>query len=277
MRRVLAHGHIFKNAGTTLDWSLARSFGDNFLDHRDDRIMREHGTRHIAELVRERPGLTALSSHHLVHQLPQVSGVEMVPIYLLRHPLERIDSVYHFERRQQADTAGALAARRKSFRDYVAWRMAPGTPRTIRNYQTIYLAGVHNYSEDFEPGPGIFGTAMKTVRNSPLIGIVERYDESMVVIEHYLREALPALDLSYIRQNVTRRGWLRRDSSAASVLRRLGNLANTVVNNNSLDLALYQLVNRRLDDMIDRIEDFAARLGDFRSRCDALCDQTADA
>lgn len=272
MRVVLAHGHIFKNAGTTLDWSLQRNFGEDFLDHRDDKIMREHGTRHIGELLAEKSELKALSSHHLVHRLPEVDDTRIVPIYLLRHPIERIDSVYNFERRQDADTAGARAAKEKSFREYVQWRMQPGVPRTIRNYQTIYLAGVHNYSEDFEPGLGIFGTAMGTVRSNPLIGAVERYDETMVVIEHHLREEMPALDLSYIRQNVTRKGLLARarKNDSESVLKRLGKLAQTVVDNNSLDLAIYQLVNRRLDDMIARIDDFDDRLQAFRRRCDAL-------
>lgn len=272
MRVVLAHGHIFKNAGTTLDWSLQRNFGEDFLDHRDDKIMREHGTRHIGELLAEKSELKALSSHHLVHRLPEVDDTRIVPIYLLRHPIERIDSVYNFERRQDADTAGARAAKEKSFREYVQWRMQPGVPRTIRNYQTIYLAGVHNYSEDFEPGLGIFGTAMGTVRSNPLIGAVERYDETMVVIEHHLREEMPALDLSYIRQNVTRKGLLARarKNDSESVLKRLGKLAQTVMDNNSLDLAIYQLVNRRLDDMIARIDDFDDRLQAFRRRCDAL-------
>ncbi len=271
MRLLLAHGHIFKNAGTTLDWSLARNFGTGFLDHRDDKIMREHGTRHIAELLAEQPDLRALSSHHLVHKMPEVEGCRIVPIYLLRHPLARISSVYNFERQQEADTAGARAAKQKSFRDYVEWRMQSGVPRTIRNYQTIYLAGVHNYSEDFEPGLGIFGTAMSTVRSNPLIGVVERYDETMVVIEHHLKGDLPDLDLSYIRQNVSRRGLFGRSSEGVdSVVKRLGALAQTVVDNNSLDLAIYQLVNRRLDDMIARIEQFDERLRDFRARCDSL-------
>ena len=202
--------------------------------------------------------------------MPDVDDCELVPIYLLRHPIQRIPSVYEFERRQEADTAGARAAKLKSFRDYVAWRMQPGVPRTIRNYQTIYLAGVHNYSKDAEPGLGIFGVAMSTVRSNPLIGVVERYDETMVVIEHHLTESLPGLDLSYVRQNVTRRRWLDRRPTPESVLKRLGGLAQTVVDKNSLDLAIYQLVNRRLDDQIGKIEHFDERLDDFRGRCERL-------
>ncbi len=271
MRAVIAHGHIFKNAGTTFDWSLQRSFADNFLDHRDDKQMRERGTRHVAELLEQNPQLQAISSHHLCHRMPQLPDGKIFPVYLLRHPIERIDSVYNFERRQQADTAGAQAAKEKSFAGYVAWRMQSGVPRTIRNYQTIYLAGVHNYSEDAEPGLDIFGMAMTAVRDTPVIGLVERYDESMVLMEHHLREYFPTLDLAYVRQNVSRRGFMeRRHNSVQSVLKRLGSLQQTVIDNNSLDLAIYQLVHRRLDGMIQRMENFDEQLREFRSRCEQL-------
>ena len=65
MRHVILHGHIFKNAGTTFDWSLERCFGEGFVDHRDDKTMRERRARHLAELVNDAPSLRALSSHHL--------------------------------------------------------------------------------------------------------------------------------------------------------------------------------------------------------------------
>lgn len=269
MRSVITHGHIFKNAGTTFDWSLQRNFGDGFLDHRDDKIMREHGTRHLGELLSEHKEIKALSSHHLCHRMPQLPGCSIFPVYFLRHPLERIASVYAFERRQLADTAGARAAKEKTLAEYVRWRMQPGVPRTIRNYQTIYLAGVHNYSADDEPGLGIFGTAMSVVRATPLIGIVCRYDESMVMIEHHLRDAFPKLDLSYVHQNVSPAGTLNHgENSIESVLKQLGPLQEQVIDNNSLDLAIYQLVNRRLDDSIRSIADFDERLAVFRGRCE---------
>ncbi len=83
MRVVIAHGHIFKNAGTTFDWSLQRNFGDGFLDHRDDKKMRERGASHLLELVREQPGLQALSSHCLCRPLPEADGIHFEPVYLL--------------------------------------------------------------------------------------------------------------------------------------------------------------------------------------------------
>ena len=39
---ILLHGHMFKNAGSTLDWSLRQNFGADFLDHRDDEYLRDN-------------------------------------------------------------------------------------------------------------------------------------------------------------------------------------------------------------------------------------------
>ena len=271
MRAVIAHGHIFKNAGTTFDWSLEKNFAGNFLDHRDDKQMRERGPRHVAELLNEHPHLQAFSSHHLCNRQPEVPDCRIYPVYLLRHPLERIDSVYKFERQQEADTRGARIAKEKSFAQYVEWRMQPGVPGTIRNYQTIYLAGMHNYSEDIDPGLDVFGSAMTTLRETPLIGIVERYDESMVLMEHHLGVDFPGLDLSYVRQNVSRRKlFSRRTSKLEAVMKRLGPLQRKVIDKNSLDLAIYQLASRRLDDTIAGIEDFDERLVNFQHRCEHL-------
>ena len=143
MRVVLAHGHIFKNAGTTFDWSLARNFADGFLDHRDDSSMRERGAAHLLDLLREKTGLRAVSSHCMCQPLPAVEDIRFEPVYLLRHPLERIASVYAFERQQVAETPGARAAREMNFRDYVAWRMQANVSHVIRDYQACNIAGEH--------------------------------------------------------------------------------------------------------------------------------------
>ena len=42
-RPVILHCHLFKNAGSTLDWSLQRQFGSTFIDHRDGDSMRFGG------------------------------------------------------------------------------------------------------------------------------------------------------------------------------------------------------------------------------------------
>ena len=133
MRHVILHGHIFKNAGTTFDWSLRKNFGNSFLDHRQDQLMRQDGSAHLQQLLLDSPQLKAISSHHMTRALPEMAQVRFTQIYLLRHPLLRLRSVYDFERKQRGQTPGSKAAKSKSFRDYVEWRMQQTVAHTIRN------------------------------------------------------------------------------------------------------------------------------------------------
>jgi hypothetical protein len=272
MRHIVLHGHIFKNAGSSFDWSLARSFGDNFLDHRDDRAMRRHGAGHLEEVLNARPELRALSSHHLCYPRPDMDGVVFHPVYLLRHPIDRVDSVYAFERRQKAETPGAIAAKRKKFRDYVAWRMLDEVPRTIRDYQTCNVSGNHDRNPKSQVPADWLRRSLNHLGGVECVGVVDRYDESMVVFEQLLRKHFPDIDLAYIRQNTTRRFGRARslEERVAAVLDKLGSLAPVVIANNSLDLALYRHANQRLDRALAAIGDAEDRLADFRARCARL-------
>ncbi len=273
MRHVILHGHIFKNAGTTLDWSLRRCFGNGFLDHRDDERMISDGRDELRRLVMGDPGLNAVSSHHMSGDYPDIPGVAFLPVFILRHPIARMRSVYDFERQQQADTPGARAAKEKNFRDYVRWRMQPDVRRTIRNYQTMYLAGQRDFCSDRAIAEQCFPRALEALGTAAGVGIVERYDESMVVLEESLKVSLPGIDLAYEAQNVSGALPIGKnvDGPVADVLEELGGLARQVIDENSLDLALYQLGREQLQSRIDRIPDFAAKLHAFRSRLtDAL-------
>jgi hypothetical protein len=177
-------------------------------------------------------------------------------------------SVYDFERQQQADTPGARAAKEKNFRHYVRWRMQPDVRRTIRNYQTMYLAGRRDFCSDREMAEQCFPRAQKALGTAAGLGIVERYDESMVVLEESLKSMLPGIDLAYVAQNVSAAvpAVESADGKVAGVLDELGELKSRVIDENSLDLALYQLGREQLQSRIDRIPDFPAKLRAFRSR-----------
>jgi len=271
MRHVLLHGHIFKNAGTTFDWSLARCFGDGFLDHRDDKAMREQRGRHLAQLLAGQRNLRAISSHFLCYPLPEVEGLEFHSTLFLRHPIERIASVYAFERKQEADTRGARAAKEKSFAEYVAWRLEVGVPRTIRDYQAGNIAGHHDLSPSREPPSSWLTQASDRLMRTAGVGVVDRYDESMIVFEAALRPAFPDIDLAYLRQNVTQADTDRSiEEKVEATLERLGDLAGPVLEQNSFDLALYRQANLRLDEALAELPDAGARLDAFRQRCQAL-------
>lgn len=202
-RHVIAHGHIFKNAGTSFDWALHQQFGRAFVDHRDDAVMRRGGAQYLLDYLQAHPHIEALSSHHLCYPLPEDPSLLCIPVYFLRDPIERVVSVYNFERTQPESTPGSREAKRRTLTEYVQWRLTPGVNRTIRNYQTAYLAGAHRFPPDQEIGPEHFERALANLRSpKTLIGLVERYDESLRRIENGLRAYLPSVRLRIGKQNV---------------------------------------------------------------------------
>ncbi len=268
MRTVIAHGHIFKNAGSTLDWSLKRNFGKGFCDHRDDVPMRRQGADYLNEFLNQNPQIQAISSHHLC-DTSLIEDLHVIPIYMLRHPIERVLSVYNFERKQKAATPGAIAAKKYNFKDYVKWRMEPSVNKTIRDYQTIYLAGQHTAGSEKDVDRVIFERALKKLSQTQCVGIVEMFDESMCMFEEALQEYFPKIDLSYVKQNTGNVSNSRGFSQVRKVADELGDLLEDLLMNNSFDLALYRVARQKLDAgflLIDLLD----KLSTFRIRCNKL-------
>lgn len=262
MRDVLLHAHIFKNAGSTLDWSLARSFGGGFLEHRADKSMRQASRETLAGVLKDRK-LRAISSHALPCPVPSLEDTRFSVILLLRHPLKRARSVYAFERCQDASTPGARAAKELSFKEYLRWRMRDDVGPTIRNFQTRYLAGQAARQPGYNTTRQTFLAALNFLTTQPFIGVVERYTDSMVVLESALGERFPELDLAFTPQNMTRQSLV---DESLGWLADLGVLRDELIDRNSYDLALYQVALSVLDDSLAAMDDRDARLGAFRAR-----------
>ncbi|MEQ8517030.1 MAG: sulfotransferase family 2 domain-containing protein [Chromatocurvus sp.] len=265
MRHVLLHGHIFKNAGSTLDWSLRRSFGAGFCEHRNDAAMREAPEDVLAEAL-EQEALVALSSHNLPSPPPYIPDVSFHSLFLLRDPVERVLSVYAFERAQRAQTPGAQAAKRLTLQDYVAWRLQDPVRPVIRNFQTRFLAGgaVRHASDPLSAVD--VASARQRLAAGALVGIVERYDESMVVLEAALKPLFPHIDLACVPQNVGPEG----AGGEKSVREQLGPLWQDAMAHNTHDLALYSLAVETLDGKIAALPHFERELNQFRQRSAAL-------
>ena len=270
-RIVIIHNHLFKNAGTTIDFALRRNFGEGFVDHRDDDNMKK-GAEYLGPYLTENPWIRAVSTHHLTLPLPSLDKVLLCQIVMLRDPIERVTSVYNFERRQtDATTPGAQFARQHDLKEYVKWRMHPDVNNTIRNFyisrclppraqpNTAFTA------EEFE-------RACAFLRSVPLLGLVERFDESMILMEAFLSEYIPEIDLSCIPQNISQK---RKSAAERRTLlkQELGEeLFQELQEKNREDIALYELGQSLLRERINKVVDLEAKLQDFRKRCAQLVD-----
>ena len=265
-RDIIIHAHIFKNAGSTFDHTLKQNFADNFIEHREDHLVRSNAG-FLHQFLNANPKVQAFSSHSIYHFPQSTDSLHLHSVYFLRHPIERIRSVYNFEKKQPEDaSSGAAMAKKMNFKEYVDWRMQDSSPATIRNLQTIFLAGIghvgmkrHNIAE----------LAMANLEKTPMHGVVDRYDESMIVLEDYLAPYFPQIDLSYVRRNVTDTDF---DTSVEVKSQRLldelpTDLARAVQEKNQLDMTLYQKANELLDQKLAAIADVGQRLAEFKERC----------
>lgn len=232
--------------------------------------MRIQGAEYLGPFLLSKPKLIALSSHHLCFPLPKLPNVELSAVYFIRHPIERVISVYEFERRQPGQTAGAINAKQMDIAEYVRWRLTPKAGATIRNYHVRYLAGLHRAARR-EVTDKDYQVASANLHSGARIGLVERYDESLVEFENSLKQTFSKLDLAYIPQNVNTSRPALAEDRVGELRSRLGeSLFSELEAANSRDLSLYSEANALVEQRCASIPEFDARLHDFRSRCEAL-------
>ena len=139
-RCVLVHYHIFKNAGSSVDFALQRSFGSRWATFEGCHAHDVQTSEQLGQFLESRPELCAVSSHLARPPLP-FSGCR--PIVFLRHPLLRARSVYEFTRRDLKQH-GSQISRNGEFSRYVRWALDAGREEggvVIRDYQVVHLSG----------------------------------------------------------------------------------------------------------------------------------------
>ncbi|HSC47671.1 MAG TPA: hypothetical protein VLG68_06270 [Gammaproteobacteria bacterium] len=264
MRDVILHHHVFKNAGSTIDWALQRHFRSAFVDHRDDKSMRTGGMRYVEEYLLANHGVSALSSHHMPFDTDYVAdGFSFWHLFMMREPIARALSVYRFEKTQRASTPGAQMAKQLDMRGYFQWRLRDESPPVLRNMQTRWLCAVRGSRR---LGEQEFQSALdRSKADRVLIGFVERFDESMVQAENALRGSFDAIDLAHVIQNRSRD---RPEDPAATMHESLGDdLYREFCANNDYDLRLYRELEGRFAARTQADSGFQQQLEAYKSRC----------
>lgn len=251
----LLHMHGFKCAGSTLIWSLERATDGNLIylesDEPNLRLPWQRAKKHLSSL-KQKP--IAITSHLMT--LPPQDQLAIIKVALIRQPLARIISAYQFE----MDTKGKQKG--LTFDAYLHRYLRSN----LSNYQTRHLSP--QQEEDWNDRNG-WGARLELIdldRPDLFVGIVERYDESMVTLEYILDQKNIPIDLSYPHPKNTyhSRSKRRRHERHAEI----GNLSNQLVlDATELDESLYKRAEERLNQYIDSIPDFKRKLRAFQERC----------
>lgn len=261
-RTLLVHAHIFKNAGRTLDKSLKDQLGGGFSVIRNNQSLRKNPNT-LNKIVSENEELTAVSSHKINLQHMHDWEFDCIPFIMIRHPLERVKSVYNYNRLKPArKTKSAIAAKNLSFPEFVQWILkAPNF--VVRNHQIRFCTG--NINEELTEES--IQSAMDLIDKIPVTGCVDQYDESVVLLEDSAMNQGINLDLSYLRRNQTQNPELSVHEKLESIREELGSVYAQIEEENRLDLQLYENAKAILNDRISSDENFEQNMDNFRSRC----------
>ncbi|HEX5432418.1 MAG TPA: hypothetical protein VFW83_10660 [Bryobacteraceae bacterium] len=199
MRFVLLHYHFFKNAGTTIEEILAHSFG-NFA--RIDGPGREGDIPpgELLEFLNRHPSLVALSSHHFHYPVPEAAGFHFFDICFLRDPLDRLRSIYDYfcQKPDPGDPMSDLA-NLYGLGEF-AERALERFPQYVNDPQVSLLA---NGGWSGPPRRADLDQAIETMRNISFLGVVDRFNRSLVAGEYLLRPLFPNLNFAQPPANVS--------------------------------------------------------------------------
>lgn len=238
-RNIIIHYHLFKNAGTSLDQSLMANFIEGWHAHEGEATEWESGD--VTDYLVAHDEIVVLSSHTALLPVPNIKDAIIYPIIFIRHPIDRVRSIYDFERKQTDMTEGSRMAKILDLCGFVEWRLSRGADRSIRNFQTSRFSGaVHS------PPAGDASQAQRalwSIEALPFIGIVEQYDASLARLQNWLSPAFPGIRLLPTKANVTQRGDQTLDERLAALRAELGPLLyQALLDANESDLNLYEAV-----------------------------------
>jgi len=210
--------------------------------------------------------IKSFSSHQIRFPLPQTTDFHLIPILFLRNPIDRAFSIYAAQKILQGSKNVITENSQKlSPREFFRWCLDSNFYFIMKNFQTIFLSSRDNHHK---ASPDDFNQAIQRLKDCTILGLVERFDESMVLAEEILRDCFIDIDLSYIKQNVNLNR--KRSSSGRFTFEKslIGDvLMDQLFEHNKFDIQLYSYAEKEFNNRIKKIKDFEIKLNDFRNRC----------
>lgn len=249
-RIIILHSHIFKNAGSTIDSILKSNFNNSasFIESSDGQFI---PTEEIINTCLTNKDIVSISSHKIGLPPPLHPDLHFIPLVMLRNPLDRLGSIYSFYRTQRSPTPRheCMLAKRLHFRDFVRILIESENDSSFANLQTqFFLGNSMGLSEETWP------KVVKNFQSAFCVGVVDKFDESLMLWSKYLSQYFTSLNFTYQKRNVS----LNRASAMTARISDLEDalgeeLLSTFCKRNQYD---YQLYNLALDRVKREIHSF---------------------
>lgn len=256
VRFVLLHYHFFKNAGTTIEEILANSFFENYARLDTDDFDGDVSTDALVAFLNRHPGMKAVSSHQFRYPVPQVPGYIFLDLCFLRDPIDRIRSMYDYFREKPVpgEPASDLACE-QSIGGYIAALVEHHTYR-VSNVQVNLLA---NGIVNDPPVEADLIRATQVMLRTSFLGVVDRFHESLVAGQYFLRPVFPNLAVAQQPANVS-------GASRMEIFRKAcdADVYSELVRLNALDVELVSRARAEVHRRFAMVPDGSARLRELQ-------------
>ena len=245
MRTVILHHHIFKNAGSSVEASLASNFGEAWrtIDGATPSSIIKNES--ILDFFKNNPKVKVLSSHQARPFFFMPDGWNILPLILVRDPLDRIRSCFDYEHKINSAYPSSMAAQRgiKYYIDFCLDMENPDRINAFRNYQTLFLSSRLSLSNDSRSITAVeddLVDAKQYVARLNVIGIVEYFSMSMAIFEGFLRMDFPSVKLFANNLNISTNRLQDLDERKRAFMSEIGvGRYEKLLSENSLDVELY--------------------------------------
>ena len=262
-RVVLLHYHIFKNAGTTIDFVLRRNFGKVLVHLHGNTFDSVISDAELFDFLSRHPDVVAVSSHHLRPPKPSSESTTFLDILVFRHPIDRLRSMYDFYREATAgDDPLGVEAKRRTQRSFLELLVAE-YPHLVSSAQVNYTANRGGKI----PDEADCERACTIARQATVVGAVDQFDLAMVVAEHRLREFFPSMDFTYVLQNISRGRRKSMQQRLRAFEKACGlHLYGSLLELNAFDFRLVDTARTELRHRFEQLSAGESHLRDFKDR-----------
>jgi len=251
MTPVVVHLHGFKCAGSTFTWILEKNFPRKVLYVESLISNSRLDFQKVAPLV-EKGKFKAISSHLISRPHHHLLPLPLT-VTLLRNPSERLTSAYAFQKATQTLKEGDV-----NFRAFLTrLRLSP-----ISNYQTRLLSPQTWNLKGPRNGWDLNPRAINLDDENLFVGTVEMFDQSMILLEQWLKDKGVEFDASYsVPRNTGIEQGSKKQVQSADVI-----FPDMI----EIDELLWKEVTLRIESKINRDLDFSDKMINFAMRREAV-------
>jgi hypothetical protein len=196
---------------------------------------------------------------------PVSDSVIVFECCFIRHPLDRLASLYSFSLKKDVDSILGRLAARNDLKGFLL-ALLDRFPHMVCNPQTTLVANEGRFTRP--PDAEDLDRAMHVMRKMAVPGVVNRFDDSLAVAEYFLQPAFPGLSLHYTSENVGRALDWSLGEREREFRRACGDeLFGEIKRLNELDWQLFRSTEHEVRRRASLVPMFGERLAGFRARC----------